>query len=351
MAPIRMQAIFSFAAAILVFLPAIAYSTDYIVGDQEGWTIGFDYSEWAKDKKFHVGDTLTFIYTVGNHDVIKVDEKGFANCATSPNSGILTSGQDEITLTTPGNKWYICGVTGHCDSGQKLKITVLPKSMQWGAFSPAPEPAEPDFSWAPAPVATPGMWAFFSVAAAILVILPAIAYATDYVVGDNDGWTTGFNYSVWAADKKFRVGDALIFIYSEGSHNVAKVDGKGFAGCAVPPNATVLASGHDIITLTTTGNKWYICGVSGHCDAGQKLKITVLPKSMIGVAPSPAPDPEVVVPGISWAPPWLPWAPAPEMKRVGPLNLIIKLEQLTRFSGLEINLYSTILWEVTMSSK
>lgn len=53
------------------------------------------------------------------------------------------------------------------------------------------------------------MWAFFSVAAAILVILPAIAYATEYVVGDNDGWTPGFNYSEWAKDKKFRVGDAL----------------------------------------------------------------------------------------------------------------------------------------------
>lgn len=97
-----------------------------------------------------------FIYTEGNHNVIKVDGKGFANCATSPNSGILTSGQDKITLNTPGNKWYICGVTGHCDSGQKLKITVLPKSMLCGALSPAPEPAEPDFSWAPAPVATPG---------------------------------------------------------------------------------------------------------------------------------------------------------------------------------------------------
>ncbi|XXG65355.1 hypothetical protein AAC387_Pa05g3075 [Persea americana] len=144
------------------------------------------------------------------------------------------------------------------------------------------------------------MWAFFSVAAAILFILPAITHATDYVVGDNNGWTTGFDYSEWAKDKKFRVGDALIFIYSEGYHSVAKVDGKGFGSCSVPPNATVLTSGNDKITLTTTGNKWYICGVSGHCEAGQKLKITVLPKSMIGGPPSPAP--EVMVPGFSSAP-------------------------------------------------
>ncbi|XXG65354.1 hypothetical protein AAC387_Pa05g3074 [Persea americana] len=156
MAPIRMQVIFSFAAAILVVLPTIAYATDYIVGDDEGWTLQFDYSEWAKDKQFHVGDTLTFIYSEGNHNVIKVDGKGFASCATSPNSGILTSGRDKITLATPGNKWYICGVSGHCDAGQKLKITVLPKSMIGDAPSPAPEVVVPGFSWAPVPVATPG---------------------------------------------------------------------------------------------------------------------------------------------------------------------------------------------------
>lgn len=61
MAPIRMQLIFhvAVAAAILITLPGIAYATDYIVGDDLGWTVGFDYSQWAKDKKFSVGDTLS----------------------------------------------------------------------------------------------------------------------------------------------------------------------------------------------------------------------------------------------------------------------------------------------------
>lgn len=60
MAPIRMQLIFHVAAAaILIALPGIAHATDHIVGDDLGWTVGFDYSQWAKDKKFSVGDTLS----------------------------------------------------------------------------------------------------------------------------------------------------------------------------------------------------------------------------------------------------------------------------------------------------
>ena len=41
------------------------------------------------------------------------------------------------------------------------------------------------------------------------IFLPSIAMATEYAVGDHHGWATGFNYSAWAADKVFQVGDAL----------------------------------------------------------------------------------------------------------------------------------------------
>lgn len=29
-----------------------------MVGDEKGWTINFDYEEWANDKEFRVGDNL-----------------------------------------------------------------------------------------------------------------------------------------------------------------------------------------------------------------------------------------------------------------------------------------------------
>ena len=49
----------------------------------------------------------------------------------------LTTGNDVITMATPGRKWYICGVNDHCTNyGQKLAIIVLEASA-----SPAPAPS------------------------------------------------------------------------------------------------------------------------------------------------------------------------------------------------------------------
>ena len=42
-----------------------------------------------------------------------------------------------------------------------------------------------------------------------VVFLPALASATDHVVGDGRGWTLGFDYAAWAESKEFTVGDTL----------------------------------------------------------------------------------------------------------------------------------------------
>ncbi|ERN06548.1 hypothetical protein AMTR_s00058p00116250 [Amborella trichopoda] len=124
--------------AITLF-PAIVLATDYIVGDEMGWTVGVSYEDWAEGKTFFVGDTI-------REHIVKVDSKGFQSCQEEPNNGILTSGTDTITLATPGNKWYICSFGYHCESGQKLKIIVYdstalsptPAPMPWPMPGPAP---------------------------------------------------------------------------------------------------------------------------------------------------------------------------------------------------------------------
>ncbi|XP_024171579.2 blue copper protein 1b [Rosa chinensis] len=127
---------------------------------------------------------------------------------------------------------------------------------------------------------------------AILAIFAPSILATDYVVGDEKGWTTNFDYQAWAQGKMFVVGDNLVFNYPKGVHNVYKVNGTGFQQCAAPVGAAPLTSGNDVINLATPGRKWYICGVAKHCaDGGQKLVITVMPST----APSPSP----VAPGPS----------------------------------------------------
>ncbi|KAK1264110.1 Lamin-like protein [Acorus gramineus] len=132
----------------------------------------------------------------------------------------------------------------------------------------------------------------FVVLAILATILPSISLATEHIVGDDDGWRIGFDYSKWAEGKTFQVGDTLVFNYNNAIHNVFKVSGPQFQACYVPVAMAnnSLTSGHDIVVLKTPGRKWYICGAEGHCGLGQKLVIDVSPVMLSPVeAPAPAP--------------------------------------------------------------
>ncbi|KAF9614681.1 hypothetical protein IFM89_019809, partial [Coptis chinensis] len=111
---------------------------EIIVGGDKGWTTKFDYLAWAAGKDFRVGDRLVFKYEIGAHNVFKVDASSFEQCVRPPAREGLTSGNDAITLETPGRKWYICGVGKHCEDGkQKLEVTVFPQLL-----SPAISPVQ-----------------------------------------------------------------------------------------------------------------------------------------------------------------------------------------------------------------
>ncbi|KAG6751676.1 hypothetical protein NC652_030767 [Populus alba x Populus x berolinensis] len=133
--------IFMIFAIVAVFVPPIL-ATEHMVGDKTGWTLGFNYETWAQGKAFHVGDTLVFKYTPGAHNVLSVNGTGFEDCKAADDIVPLTTGNDVVTLSTPGKKWYICSVPGHCESGnQKLFITVLPQ-LSSPASSPFPGPTD-----------------------------------------------------------------------------------------------------------------------------------------------------------------------------------------------------------------
>ncbi|XP_059664060.1 blue copper protein-like [Cornus florida] len=241
---------------IIVAILALSISVsakEFIVGDDAGWDVGPDYQDWAEGKEFVVGDTLVFKYPVGDHNVFKVNGTAFKACMKPPPSEALTTGNDVITLATPGKKWYICGVGMHCAYGeQKLAITVQPNNL------------------APAPSFT----------------FPIGVSAKEFIVGDDAGWDVGPDYQDWAEGKEFVVGDTLVFKYPVGDHNVFKVNGTAFKACMKPPPSEALTTGNDVITLATPGKKWYICGVGMHCAYGeQKLAITVQPNNL---APAPS---------------------------------------------------------------
>ncbi|KAK8937248.1 hypothetical protein KSP39_PZI012520 [Platanthera zijinensis] len=115
-----------------------AGATEFIVGDETGWIVGKNYTKWAENKTFKVGDKLVFQYRAVQHDVFWVGEPEFNSCKTSPYIEHQTSGNDEFLLTTPGRSWYICGKSNHCTAGMKLAINAIEENE-----APAPSPDAP----------------------------------------------------------------------------------------------------------------------------------------------------------------------------------------------------------------
>ncbi|VAI47614.1 unnamed protein product [Triticum turgidum subsp. durum] len=128
-------------------------------------------------------------------------------------------------------------------------------------------------------------------AAGLVLLLAAVApaYATDYTVGDSPGWASGVDYSTWASDKTFTVGDTLVFQYGA-SHNVAEVGSSDYSACSATNSIQSFSDQDTKITLTKPGTRYFICGVSGHCSGGMKLAVKVAPAATATPTPATSPD-------------------------------------------------------------
>ncbi|KAL4564017.1 hypothetical protein LXL04_028067 [Taraxacum kok-saghyz] len=121
-------------------LQATVAQTRHVVGDAFGWTIPTTngvYTTWASRQTFNVGDTLFFNFTTGFHDVTEVSQAAYGPCTIGNPITTTAAGPATITLSTPGNHYYICTVGRHCQAGQKLTINV------GGATSTPPSTSSP----------------------------------------------------------------------------------------------------------------------------------------------------------------------------------------------------------------
>ncbi|KAK4338336.1 hypothetical protein RND71_042823 [Anisodus tanguticus] len=127
---------FLIALFVVVVIAGPAMATDHLVGDDQDSNQGtIEY--WTSDPIFT--SINIFKYKKDAHNVYKADKEAFQSCTPSSDVTPLTSGNDEITLTSPGKKWYICGIGKHCEKGVKLAINVLAAE----SGSPAPSPSGP----------------------------------------------------------------------------------------------------------------------------------------------------------------------------------------------------------------
>ncbi|KAL6274849.1 hypothetical protein ACE6H2_025541 [Prunus campanulata] len=151
--------------------------------------------------------------------------------------------------------------------------------------------------------------AFFVAMAALALVMNSVGAATTYEVGDALGWIVAppGTYTTWASNKTFTVGDVLVFKFSSGNHDVAEVTKAAYDSCNATSPISMETNGPANLTLSTSGEHYYICTFPGHCTGGQKLSINVTGTS----SPAPAPSTSSPPPSPSPSPPAAVPAPAP----------------------------------------
>ncbi|CAH8253214.1 unnamed protein product [Arabidopsis lyrata] len=106
----------------------------------------------------------------------------------------------------------------------------------------------------------------------VLIFFSMVAPASSATLTVN--WSLGTDYTPLATGKSFAVGDTIVFNYGAG-HTVDEVSENDYKSCTLGNSITSDSSGTTTIALTTTGPRYFICGIPGHCAAGMKLAVTV----------------------------------------------------------------------------
>ncbi|TMW82068.1 hypothetical protein EJD97_006900 [Solanum chilense] len=117
--------------------------------------------------------------------------------------------------------------------------------------------------------------------ALIMAILLQITIAqTEHIVGDSFGWSIPINgaaaYAMWADANSIKIGDTLVFKFTQGNHDVQEVSRSSYEECSTQNSiGEAIKKGPAKITVQTLGDHYYICTVGEHCLAGQKMAIKV----------------------------------------------------------------------------
>uniref|UniRef100_A0A0E0LR18 Phytocyanin domain-containing protein n=1 Tax=Oryza punctata TaxID=4537 RepID=A0A0E0LR18_ORYPU len=308
----RAPAVATAAAVVMVMVAAVlaqamaAGAATYTVGAPDGlWDMETDYKEWVARRTFHPGDKLTFTYSRELHDVVEVTKAGYDACSNANNISAFRSGNDVVALTAVGTRYFLCGLTGHCNSGMKIRIDVVaaaaasgPAAAAGPGAAPLPSTSSPSSSSVTAVAGSlvlligPYSMAIMAARALLVVAMAAAVLGTalgaTYTVGAPSGsWDLRTNYAQWVSNINFRTGDQIVFKYSPAAHDVVEVNKADYDSCSSSSPITTFNSGDDTIPLTAAGTRYFICGFSGHCDGGMKVTVKVEAATSSNPAPSP----------------------------------------------------------------
>ncbi|KAI3936217.1 hypothetical protein MKW92_043569 [Papaver armeniacum] len=108
---------------------------DRDVGDATGWSIQavqakYNYTVWSMNRYFILNDTLRFAGHTS--DVLEVNSDDYRLCNSKSPLATYTAGNDIVTLSKPGRRYFISGNYADCNNGLKVVIGVA--NFTWDEF-------------------------------------------------------------------------------------------------------------------------------------------------------------------------------------------------------------------------
>ncbi|XP_044955703.1 early nodulin-like protein 1 [Hordeum vulgare subsp. vulgare] len=156
------------ACCYILLAPSVSSASSmpvvYSVGNGRGWAVpavnGTEtYNHWAKRNRFQVGDILDFKYEAKD-SVLLVNHDDYKMCSTVTPVTRFADGDTKFKFDRTGFFYFVSGVPGHCEAGQRMMVRVVghsslaaapakPPSVGVGGRAPSPSPSPSRAVWSP----------------------------------------------------------------------------------------------------------------------------------------------------------------------------------------------------------
>ncbi|XP_021861961.2 early nodulin-like protein 20 [Spinacia oleracea] len=104
------------------------------VGGNLGWNQNNNFSLWASQETFYIGDWLYFRFDKNYFDVLEVNQTSYENCNSNNFIANVTKGGRDVYQLKEARPYYFICSKGYCYGGMKVAINVKNSSL------PAPSP-------------------------------------------------------------------------------------------------------------------------------------------------------------------------------------------------------------------
>ncbi|TXG54771.1 hypothetical protein EZV62_020027 [Acer yangbiense] len=113
---------------IFTSLHCLSVSFEFQVGGNNGWVVppvndSKTYNDWASENRFQAGDTIRFKYK--KDSVMEVSEEDYKKCNSTHPIFFSNTGNSLFMLKRSGSFYFISGVSGHCQKGQRMIVKVM----------------------------------------------------------------------------------------------------------------------------------------------------------------------------------------------------------------------------------